>query len=144
WINPEGLLTEEGYGRLLASLPDVSLFTSRFGMTRKHGQQSHDRLALEYHDGLGLARPWQEFITELKGAEYQHFLRTLMGTRAFELLFHLHYTPNGCSVSPHYDAHRKLGSHIFYFNTPEDWDSAWGGETLILDDGGRFNSKAAP
>ena len=39
---------------------------------------------------------------------------------------------------------RKLGSHIFYFNTAEDWDPAWGGETLILDDGGRFNQKSAP
>ena len=47
-------------------------------------------------------------------------------------------------MSPHCDNISKLGSHIFYFNTVEDWDPDWGGETLILDDGGRFDHKAAP
>jgi hypothetical protein len=41
-------------------------------------------------------------------------------------------------VSPHCDSPKKLGSHIFYLNTKEDWDPSWGGETLILDDGGRL------
>jgi hypothetical protein len=40
WINPAGLLTEEGYGRLLETLPDVSLFDASFGETRSHGQSS--------------------------------------------------------------------------------------------------------
>jgi hypothetical protein len=47
-------------------------------------------------------------------------------------------------VSPHCDARHKIGSHIFYFNTEEDWDPSWGGETLILDDGGRFDRRSAP
>jgi hypothetical protein len=47
-------------------------------------------------------------------------------------------------VSPHCDAKRKLGSHIFYFNTEEDWDPAWGGGTVILDDAGRFDARSAP
>src|SRR5262245_59317328 len=104
WVNPEGLLREDGYHRLLETLPDVTLFTARFGAERKDGQQSHDRLALEYHDNLDLAQPWQEFIAELRGKDYQHFLRRLIGVRSFELLFHWHYTPTGCSVSPHCDA----------------------------------------
>ena len=47
-------------------------------------------------------------------------------------------------MSPHCDSERKLGSHIFYFNTAQDWNPSWGGETLILDDGGRFKRESAP
>jgi 2OG-Fe(II) oxygenase superfamily len=144
WINPEGLLTEAGYQRLLKTLPDVSLFTPFFGVARAHGQYSHDRFVLEYRNDLALADPWKEFIAELRGKDYRRFLRRLLGTSSLELRFHWHYTPNGCSVSPHCDSERKLGSHIFYFNTAQDWDSSWGGETLILDDGGRFRRESAP
>jgi hypothetical protein len=146
WINPEGLLTAGGYRRLRESLPNVALFERRFGDRRKHGQQSHDRFALEYDDapGDGVSEPWKEFVAELHGRAYHDFLRRLFGVRAFKLTCHWHYTPNGCSVSPHCDAKWKVGSHIFYFNTEEDWDPAWGGETLILDDRGRFKYSSAP
>ena len=60
-----------------------------------------------------------------------------------KLNFHWHYTPTGCSVSPHCDSVYKLGTHIFYFNTEQDWDSSWGGETLLLDDGERFDYRSA-
>ncbi len=144
WANPKGLLTEEGYTQLLSSLPDISLFERRFGVTRAHGQRSHDRYTLEYHDGLPLASPWKSFIQELQGKNYQSFLCRLFGVRSLELNFHWHYTPNGCSVSPHCDAKHKLGSHIFYFNTEQDWDPTWGGETVILDDDGKFTRASAP
>lgn len=144
WINPEGLLTDDGYRRLRETLPDVSMFTPVFGKKRQHGQKSHDRYALEYSPDLDIALPWKEFIQELKGERYRRFIGRLYDAPKFDLNFHWHYTPNGCSVSPHCDAKRKLGSHIFYFNTEEDWNPAWGGETLILDDGGRLPRESAP
>ena len=144
WINPQGILTEQGYRRLRETLPDISLFEQSFSHTRKYGQKSHDRYALEWRDDLVVPGSWKDFIEELRGTEYQNFLRRLVGNHAFALSFHWHYTPTGCSVSPHCDAKRKLGSHIFYFNTKEDWDLSWGGETLILDDGGRFHPDSAP
>lgn len=144
WMNPSGLLTDEGYQRLVETLPDVSLFENRFGVKRAHGQQSHDRYTLEYREGLSLSSHWEQFLAELRGEAYSNFLKRLFGKRSLELTFHWHYTPNGCSVSPHCDAKHKLGSHIFYFNTKEDWDPAWGGETVILDDHGRFKRKSAP
>jgi hypothetical protein len=122
----------------------VSLFTSHFGETRVYGQQNHDRFSLSYRDDLPVGAPWKAFVAELRGTDYQTFLRRLIGARSFELSFVWHYTPQGCSVSPHCDSKRKLGSHIFYFNTEQDWDPAWGGETLILDDGGRFKYRSAP
>ena len=144
WMNPSGLLTDWGYQRLVETLPDVSMFEKRFGVKWAHGQQIHDRYTLEYREGLPLSSHWQQFLAELQGEAYSNFLKRLFGVKSLELNFHWHYTPNGCSVSPHCDAKHKLGSHIFYFNTKEDWDPAWGGETVILDDQGRFNRKSAP
>jgi hypothetical protein len=144
WINPEGALTDVAYRELRDNLPDVSLFDGYFGVSRAHGQQSHDRYVLEYRDGLALPAPWQAFVDELRGPRYLDFLRRLFGVRSLYLNFHWHYTPNGCSVSPHCDAKHKLGSQIFYLNTEDDWDPAWGGETLILDDKGRFGRRSAP
>lgn len=144
WLNPEGFLTTDGFARLADSLPAPELFDKRFGEKRKHGQAPHDRLALEYRPDLPLSQPWREFVDELSSPAYRGFLERMFGRRALRLVLHWHYTPNGCSVSPHCDARRKLGSHIFYFNTDKDWQADWGGETLILDDHGRFLADSAP
>ena len=144
WINPEGLLTTEGHQQLLETLPDVSLFQRRFGVARAHGQQSHDRFTLEYHNDLPLAPAWKAFVAELLGKEYRTWLQRLFNANSLELTLHWHYTPNGCSVSPHCDAKHKLGSHIFYLNTENNWEEGWGGETVILDDEGQFDRQSAP
>lgn len=144
WLNPAGLLTDTGYQHLIENLPDVSVLDPVFGVKRSHGQRSHDRYAVEYHDGLPVAGAWKDFANELRGPAYRNFLARMLGTDAFDINLHWHYTPNGRSVSPHCDSTRKLGSHIFYFNTQDDWDPDWGGQTLVLDDGGRFDAKSAP
>lgn len=144
WLNEQGLLTDEGHARLVATLPDVSIFDKLFGVTRSHGQMPHDRYSLDYRDDLPIAQEWKDFVGELRSDLYMDFLRRMYGEDDIDVGYHWHYTPNGCSVSPHCDARRKLGSHIFYFNTPEDWKPEWGGETLILDDGGRFDTGSAP
>jgi len=144
WLNPDGLLTDEGYQRLRETLPDIALFERRFDAPRKYGQKCHDRYTLVWSTDPPVPSPWKEFIAELEGRDYRTFWESLLETSAFSLNYHWHYTPNGCSVSPHCDAKRKLGSHIFYFNTKDDWDPSWGGTTVILDDHGRFHSDSAP
>jgi len=143
WLSPTALLTEGGFLELAAALPPVSRFTEVFGKARKHGQKPHDRYALEWEPGLELPRPWCEFIDELRGEVYRDFLARMLGTPV-RLRFHWHYTPRGCSVSPHCDARRKIGSHIFYFNPVGEWDPAWGGQTLVLDDRGTFHRDSNP
>ncbi len=143
-INPFGLLTAEGLARLVATLPAPQQLQPFFGVQRSHGQQPHDRLVLEYDASLDVAPEWHAFARELRGRRYRGFMYRAFGTRLLQLDLHWHYTPTGCSVSPHCDATHKLGSHIFYFNTHADWDASWGGETLVLDDGGRFARKSAP
>ena len=144
WSGLSQLIHPDKYGELVDTLPDSSLFTERFGKKRKFGQRSHDRLSLEYEPSLPLSAPWKTFIEELKSPDYIDFVKRMAGTSLLDLHFHWHYTPNGCSVSPHCDANRKIGSHIFYFNTEDDWDPAWGGDTLILDDEGKFSRRSNP
>ncbi|TVS14322.1 MAG: hypothetical protein EA417_15280 [Gammaproteobacteria bacterium] len=144
WTNPAGLLRSDAYEQLRCDLPPVSAFNVRFGKKRRHGQRPHDRYVLEYQDDLDIADSWHEFVAELRAPAYQDWVADMLGARRFFLTFHWHYTPNGCSVSPHCDAPRKLGSHIFYFNNEDDWRPEWGGQTVILDDGGRFSSRRAP
>ena len=143
WTNPEGALSEAGRKALRDTLPPLAMFEKRMGEERRHGQQPHDRYALEYRPGLELSPAWTDFMAELHSERYRAFLQRMLGAPT-ELSFHWHYTPGGCSVSPHCDAVHKLGSHIFYMNSDEDWDPAWGGETLVLDDGGRYPRRSAP
>ena len=144
WTNPEGLLHPAGYRALCETLPDLSLFEQVYGVERAHGQDPHDRYNLEYSEDVPLSDPWREFIAELSDGRYHAQLCRIVGASAIDIRFHWHYQPRGCSVSPHCDNRRKLGSHLFYFNPPEEWDPSWGGETLILDDGGRFDRRSAP
>ncbi len=144
WATTEDLLTPEGFEKLRQNLPDIALFERRFNEARKGGQAPHDRYSLEYTDGVAVPEPWREFIDELRGDRYRSAMRRLLGGRRLEFRFHWHYTPSSCAVSPHCDAKRELGSHLFYFNTEEDWDPSWGGQTLVLDDGGRFPPRSAP
>lgn len=144
WINPHGLLTDAAFRTLVRDLPDVSRFERPPDQIRKHGQRPHTRFSLEWEPGMELAASWDQFIDELRGPEYRDWLAGMIGTRWFSMSFHWHYTPAGGEISPHCDARRKLGSHIFYLNTDDDWRAEWGGETLVLDDSGRFAVNSAP
>ena len=115
WVNPYGLLHEDAFFQLLDDLPDLSLFTSTFGRSRKYGQKSHDRYTLKYRHGLILPKPWEELLKELQGKIYRNFLSQLFQSRSFELDFFWFYTPDGCSISPHCDHKNKIGAHLFLF-----------------------------
>ena len=147
WLSLQGSLTPEGFQRLRDTLPDNALFERNVGVKRAHGQASHDRNILHYQPHLKLAEPWKEFIASLQGESYQEFLHRIFGPEVgdeFILTFEWYYAWQGCSVSPHCDARRKLATHIFYFNTEDDWDTNWGGQILMLDDEGRFKPHSAP
>jgi hypothetical protein len=149
WLSMQGVLHENGFERLCAELPGHALFAPEFGRARGYGQQSHDRYVLQYRSQLddALAPSWRQFIAELHGDAYQAFLRRMYGLDVDDrvvMSMHWHHAPNRGSVSPHTDARRKVGSHIFYFNTEEDWDPAWGGQTLVLDDSGKLSAHDSP
>ncbi len=143
-VRARGLLYEDAYRRLVANPPPLELFEQSTGKKRAHGQTPHDRLALEYREELPLPAPWAEFVDELRAGPYAEAMCRLIGVRALALRFHWHWATRGNSVSPHCDAIHKYGSHVFYLNTEEDWKPEWGGETLVLDDGGRFRRNSAP
>ena|SRR3990167_4011489 len=144
WLNLHELVTPEGFDELLGSLPDVSMFEKSFNLERSHGQKPHDRYELRYSDSLILSPAWKSFIEELSSAEYGAELKRLFGVKNFNIRFQWQYSFNGCSVSPHCDSRNKIGSQIFYLNTSDNWKEEWGGQTLVLDDGGKLNCDSAP
>jgi hypothetical protein len=149
WAGYQGVLHADAFDRLTAEMPDPKLFQAEFGKARGYGQEAHNRYALQYRPKLDaeLSQPWRDFIGELHAPPYEAFLRRVYGLRPQQkiaLSMHWHHASRSGSVSPHTDASRKVGSHIFYFNTPDDWDPAWGGQTVVLDDEGRLRAHAAP
>lgn len=144
WMNPPSLIRDEAFAELTANLPDLAIFDNSFNVKRKFGQQSHDRFNLEYDDTLEMAPAWHAFVSELRSDAYRDWLARMLGTDKFSLRFHWQFAPGGCSVSPHCDSKRKLGSHIFYLNPEGEWDPSWGGGTCVLDDGGRLTRGTSP
>ncbi len=147
WVNIENTLTPQAFEELRGTLPEVDAFRRMVGVKRGHGQAPHDRYLLHYQPGLELADPWKNFVFELQGPAYNDFLHRMLGlpsSKRLILTFEWYYAWQGCAVSPHCDARRKIATHIFYFNTNEDWEDSWGGQILMLDDEGRFKSHSAP
>lgn len=144
WTSLENSLTPEGYEALRQSLPDTSQAEKQIGKKRGHGQAPHDRFLLHYRPGVSLPLAWQEFLAELQAPVYLDFLRRVLGPHSFIPTFEWYYAWKGCAVSPHCDATRKLATHIFYFNTEQDWKAVWGGQILILDGERRFKAHSAP
>lgn len=147
FVDLKNSLTAEGYERLRATLPDVSLFERKVAVPRAFGQGYHDRNILHYLPDVPVAEPWREFIAELRGDTYLSFVRRAFGLRPSKrliLTLEWYYAWQGCGVSPHCDARRKLATHIFYFNTEADWHSDWGGRILIMDDGKKMKTHSAP
>ena len=144
WVNPQDFILPDRYQELLDSMPELSKFHASFGVERKHGQASHDRYVLDYEEGMELSEPWEDFILELRSDSYRHFVARLLNVSSVRFRFHWHFTPNGGEVSPHCDSITKIGSQIFYLNTEEDWDHSWGGETVVLDDGGKIETGSSP
>ncbi len=61
------------------------------------------------------------------------FFMQTFDVQRYGLGFEWYLGVTGSEVSPHLDAHRKLGTHIFYFNKRSDWKAEWGGSILVLE-----------
>lgn len=148
WYNFQSLLTEETFARLYDEFPSLDLFEKHEGLPRKYGQRSHDRYYLAYEETIytdvereekGIVRheqlssAWQDFMTGLQtDPGYRSFICRLLGVNDFTARYAWHVATAGRSVSPHVDFPGKIGTHIFYFNTSQDWKAEWGGSTLVL------------
>jgi hypothetical protein len=144
WLKIENTLSDEGFRKLCENMPDIAIFNREEGVKRAYGQGSHNRFSLHYKPGMQLPKPWMDFLEELQSDDYAKFLRRMLGGKGSLLTFEWHYAWQGCSVSPHCDASRKIATHLFYFNQ-ENWQPEWGGQTLVLEDvDGKFPTHSAP
>ena len=157
WADFAGILTPSAWEKLYQSYPPLALFEHHEGLERAHNQRPHDRYYLAYEQSIyhkgeksagvvhhnQLPDPWQAFLTELQNAPaYRTFIADLLETRNLTPRFAWHVGRYGSEVSPHRDADNKIGTHIFYFNTHDDWNMDWGGATLVL--GGKKTSGLNP
>ena len=148
WENLHGFLTPEGFRTLYNEFPSLQLFEYHNNIRRDHGQRSHNRYYLAYENSIyhkhgesGVVRSsqlpvaWQHFMNELETSdEYHSFICRALGIPDFKARYAWHVGTKGSEVSPHIDAEKKLGTHILYFNTSDEWDTMWGGATLVLGD----------
>ena len=151
WYNFKSLLTEDTFNSLYAEFPSLDFFEKHEGMARNHGQRPHDRYYLAYEETVytalerqpekgiihheQLSPTWQAFMDALlTDPSYRQFIRDLLGVSNFTTRYAWHVATAGRSVSPHVDGNSKAGTHIFYFNTSNDWKKEWGGATLVLGD----------
>lgn len=147
WVSLKGVLRQEAFERLASNFPALSIFAeSNDGYARPHGQRGHRRFVLTYgapsrhtSDKNGacldsdLHGEWRDFISEMKEeGSYRRLIQKCFGHSNFSQRYVWHATTSGQDVSPHIDGPQKLGTHIFYFNLPQEWDAAWGGSTLVL------------
>jgi hypothetical protein len=148
WYNFSNFLTQEGFQQLLQNFPTLELFEKHEGLKRVYGQRPHNRYYLAYGtsvyhqinrqdegviDCKHLPRSWQMFIKELETSQiYQNFIKSLFEVADFQIRYAWHIGVTNSEVSPHKDAEQKIGTHIFYFNTSDDWETSWDGSTLVL------------
>ncbi len=146
WYNFHQLLTPQGFQILYRDFPSLELFEKHQRLERNYGQRPHDRYDLAYEHSVyhpatdrgvvrhsDLPESWQQFIEEIATSQlYQRFIQRMLGTSAYNIRYAWHMGMTNSEVSPHEDGPKKVGTHIFYFNTDQDWDNAWGGPILVL------------
>ena len=137
-------LTPAAFTQLLADFPAPELFVRQQGIHPDNILRPHDRYYLALSDQGGvpqtpgitrtaeLAPSWRKLIEELRSPPYQQFIKRLFGCRQLRTRFAWHLGHQASEVSPHLDAARKIGTHLLYFNTSDDWQPDWGGSTLLL------------
>ena len=151
WHEFERLLTSEGFATLREEFPETEKFEAHQGIRRAHDQRPHDRLYLAYErsiyhrkrsSGRGviqdsdLSLTWRQLMKELASPAYLEAVQKLFDVDEMQVRYAWHIGGETSEVSPHVDGPAKLGTHIFYFNSPDEWDESWGGETLLLGEKG--------
>jgi hypothetical protein len=155
WHNFHQLLTPIGFQLLYQDFPSIELFEKHAGIQRGYGQRPHNRYYLAYeksiYRGAGntqgiitedaqgvvnhqhLPKTWQMFLEELETSSiYMQFIKSLFDVSEYKVRYAWHMGITNSEVSPHSDSSDKIGTHIFYFNTSQDWYPAWGGSILVL------------
>ncbi|NEO90353.1 MAG: 2OG-Fe(II) oxygenase [Moorea sp. SIO3G5] len=158
WLNFNQFLTSEVFKKLNHDFPRLNYFEKHKAIKRVYGQKPHDRYYLAYEKSnyhlhnrkkkgivklKQLPKSWQRFMEELETSlDYQNFIKSLFEVSDFRVRYAWHVGVTNSDVSPHIDDPKKIGTHILYFNTSEDWNPDWGGSTLIL--GGKLTNAMNP
>lgn len=147
WIDFEQFLAPDAFQILHKDFPSLDLFEYHENIYRM-GQRPHNRYYLAYEVSIvhpdmpqagvvrkqDLSASWQGFMEELEhGSVYRPFIQKVLGMKNYSIRYAWHIGKSSNEVSPHMDSSTKLGTHIFYFNTNEDWKAEWGGQLVVLE-----------
>lgn len=153
WKEISNFIDPNLFKSLYNEFPSIEFFENHQGVPRGPymNQRPHDRYYLALDNSIyagksdytpvvgkgiiqrsSLSECWSNFIEYLESPAYNKFASDFLGTSEYDVRFAWHMAYSGCEVSPHVDAVKKLGTHIFYFNTPSDWKPEWGGQTVLL------------
>lgn len=147
WQDFQQFLTPSGFAALYRDFPSLDCFEQHNEITRAYGQRPHNRYYLAYESSIyqapatqkGIIRhqdlppTWQNFIKELETSPaYRRFLKSTLAIPDYKIRYAWHIGVTGSEVSPHVDTPDKIGTHILYFNTQQDWQPQWGGSMLVL------------
>lgn len=147
YINFSNLLDPYFFYDLAENYPSITLLKLDIGTKRDYKQRPHDRFIasyavnkkllgdLSYIDFQNFSPVWQKFINEIykENSPYRNLLKRYLGCgEVNRIRLDFHVSSTGHDVSPHFDSPQKFGTHIWYFNTNQNWKEEWGGQTLIL------------
>ena len=134
WESFHRLLLPDAFETLYGDFPPLEMFSRDWGAERPYGQRPLNRYHLSYEGRENLPASWKDFIHELEtSSRYSAFIRELVGPVGTRRRYTWHLGVTTSEVSPHVDDGKKLATHIFYFNKSGEWDPAWGGRLLILE-----------
>lgn len=149
WHSFDKLLTPERFQKLNDEFPSLALFERHEGVERPHRQRPQNRYYLGYEGSIyheddeassgvasksDLGPSWQAFLDEIHGEDYRRFISSCLDGEEFLIRCTWHLGFTGSDVCPHTDAKGKIATHIFYFNSEDQWDRSWGGAILLLSD----------
>jgi hypothetical protein len=151
WHRYDSFVERSYFDRLRDDFPPAGWF--RHDRNRDRGpQRPHDRYLLKWSAGSAasdgivphaqLAPSWRRFIEALQSDAFVRYFAAVLREQPHLIRFDWHRSYRGCEVSPHPDDPYKIGTMVYYFNTPHDWNASYGGDTLLL--GGLQRPSRAP
>lgn len=147
WKAFDQLILPDAFETLCNDFPPIELFDRYWDAERSYGQRPLNRYHLGYrrqsesnektekgvvlHDRL--PKSWQNFIEDLESPFYDAFIKKLIGETRPQRRYTWHLGVTTSEVCPHVDDKKKAATHIFYFNKSSEWNPAWGGRLLVLE-----------
>lgn len=133
WLTLENFLTDSGYRNLIEN--PVSLDEYYESQIQNETDLNIYEYFLDYQQkNPQIPNQWLEFISELDSAQYKQFIYDMFDIDYFIASYQWQVWTKSSYLGPSIGHTKRIGAHQFNLNTTTDWDSADGGEIMVLTD----------